>query len=209
MLWFFLLSRSVVWFVFTIIFDIKYEGLENIPQQRGGYIIASNHTSYLDPVVLAFKVRPWVHYMAKDDLIKNKALKLLFTWLGIIPVSRGSADFSAIDKCADLVKNGHVLGIFPEGTRYPQNAPGRPKSGMALIAKMTRGDVLPCSVSYQRPIGFRSKITVRYAPVIPFEQLELTEDSPRALKRATKCVWDKVLALLGINEEKEEKPYEA
>lgn len=206
MLWFFLLARSVVWFVFTIVFDIKYEGLENIPQQKGGYIIASNHTSYLDPVVLAFKVRPWVHYMAKDDLLKNKALGALFTMLGIIPVSRGSADFSAIDKCAAMVKSGHVIGIFPEGTRYPQNAPGRPKSGMAMIAKMTGGDVLPCAVSYQRPIGFRSKITVCYAPLIPFEQLGLNEDSPRALKRATKQVWDSVLALNG---KKEEQSYEA
>ena len=107
---------------------------------------------------------------------------------------------SALDRCAELTREGYVLGIFPEGTRYPQNQPGRPKSGMALIAKMTGADVLPCAVSYERPLHFRSKITVKYGDLIPHAELGLEEDSPRALKKATKRVWGDILKLMGLEE---------
>ena len=94
-----------------------------------------------------------------------------------------------------------MLGIFPEGTRYPQEAPGKPKSGMALIAKMTGADVLPCAVRYQRPLRFRSRILVRYGRVIPASELDLGEDNPRALRRCTKQVWSEILKLLEVPED--------
>lgn len=198
MQWFYKLARTVVWLVFSVIFDLRYENIENVPQYRGGYIAACNHTSYLDPIMIAFKQRPWIRYMAKSELADVKGLGWLFRWLGIIPVDRGSADMSAIEGCAKIVDEGHVLGIFPEGTRYPQDKPGRPKSGMALIAKMTKADVLPCAVSYQRPLRFRSRVTVKYGRLIPFGELGLDEDSPRALKKATRRVWGDILELLGM-----------
>lgn len=129
MRWFYLLARSVVWAFFSLAFSIQYEGRENIPQGRGGYILAGNHTSYLDPVVLVFPVRPWVRFLAKGELEKSFWGKRLFSALGIVPIDRGSGDLSAIERCAALTREGHVLGIFPEGTRYPQEAPGKPKSG--------------------------------------------------------------------------------
>ena len=68
MRWFYLIARSVVWAFFSLAFSIQYEGRENIPQGRGGYILAGNHTSYLDPVVLVFPVRPWVRFLGKAAL---------------------------------------------------------------------------------------------------------------------------------------------
>ncbi len=198
--WFYLLARSVVWGIFSILFSMEYEGRENIPQGRGGYILASNHTSYLDPVVLSFCVKPWVRFLAKGELERGLWGKLLFSALGIVPIERGSGDFSAIDRCAELTRQGHVLGIFPEGTRYPQDAPGKPKSGMALIAKKTGADILPCAIQYQRPLRLRSKIHVRYGHMIPSGALELDEDSPRVLRRCTKRVWGDILSMLGVGE---------
>lgn len=197
MQWFFKLARSVVWFLMSIAFRIEYEGMHNIPQNDKGYILASNHTSYLDPVVLVLPIKPWVRYMAKEELMRISGLQWLFNWLGIVPVSRGTGDLSTIERCAELTRAGYVLGIFPEGTRFPVGQPGKPKSGMALIAKMTRADVLPCAVVYERPLRFRSRIFVRFGPVVPHAALGLGEDSPRALKRATKQVWDEILTLLG------------
>lgn len=201
MRWFYLLARSVVWAFFSLAFSIQYEGRENIPQGRGGYILAGNHTSYLDPVVLVFPVRPWVRFLAKGELEKSFWGKRLFSALGIVPIDRGSGDLSAIERCAALTREGHVLGIFPEGTRYSQEAPGKPKSGMALIAKMTGADVLPCAVRYQRPLRFRSRILVRYGRVIPASELDLGEDNPRALRRCTKQVWSEILKLLEVPED--------
>ena len=69
MQWFYKLARSVVWFLFTIWFDIDYQNTENIPEGRGGYITACNHTSYLDPLMIAFKQKPWIRYMAKGGTL--------------------------------------------------------------------------------------------------------------------------------------------
>lgn len=204
MYWFFCLARSVVNFLFWIIFDIEYVNAEKIPKRENGYITACNHTSYLDPLMIAFKNPKWIRYMAKAELTHIKGLGWLFRWLGIVPVERGSADMSAIDRCAELIREGYVLGIFPEGTRYPEGEPGRPKSGMALIAKMTKADILPCAVRYQRPIGFRTKVTVTYGDIIPYEQLGLDDDSPRALKKATKLVWGEILRMMGAEGKSDE-----
>lgn len=204
MQWFFKLARTVVGLLLPIAFHIQYEGVHNIPQNGKGYIMASNHTSYLDPVVLVLRLKPWVRYMAKEELMRLKGLQWLFRWLGIVPVSRGTGDMSVIEQCAELTRAGYVLGIFPEGTRFPAGQPGKPKSGMALIAKMTQADVLPCAVTYERPLHFRSCIRVRFGPVVPFSELGLDEDSPRALKRATKRVWEEILALLGLGGESHE-----
>ncbi len=204
MQWFFKLARAVVGFLLPIAFRIEYDGMHNIPQNDKGYIMASNHTSYLDPVVLVLRLKPWVRYMAKAELMRIKGLQWLFRWLGIVPVSRGAGDLSTIEYCAGLTRAGYVLGIFPEGTRFLAGQPGKPKSGMALIAKMTQADVLPCAVTYERPLRFRSRICVRFGTVIPYAALGLDEDSPRALKRATKRVWDEILALLGLGGENRE-----
>lgn len=197
MQWFFKLARTVVWAIFSVLYNIEYEGIENIPT-NGGYIVACNHTSYIDPLIIAFKLKLWIRFLAKAELSKIKGLQWLFKGLGIVPIERGNADVSAIDRCAELTREGYVLGIFPEGTRFPQNEPGRPKSGMALIAKMTKADVLPCAISYERPLRFRSKIKLKYGKLIPHSELELDDDSPRALKRATKKVWQEILFMLGL-----------
>ncbi|HWP50484.1 MAG TPA: lysophospholipid acyltransferase family protein [Clostridia bacterium] len=204
MQWFFKLARAVVGFLMPLAFHIQYEGVHNIPQNGKGYILACNHTSYLDPVLLALRIKPWVRYMAKEELMRISGLKWLFRWLGIIPVSRGAGDLSVISHCAELTREGYVLGIFPEGTRFPAGQPGKPKSGMALIAKMTQADVLPCAVTYERPLHFRSRIGVCFGEVIPYAALGLDENSPRALKRATKCIWEEILTLLGLGVEKDE-----
>ena len=108
MRWFYLLARSVVWAAFSLAFSIQYEGRENIPQRRGGYILAGNHTSYLDPVVLVFPVRSWVRFLAKGELEKGFWGKRLFSALGIVPIDRGSGDLSAIERCAAPVSYTHL-----------------------------------------------------------------------------------------------------
>lgn len=199
MQWFFFLARSVVWAALSLVFHIRYEGCENIPPRgAAGYILASNHSSYLDPVVLAFRVRPWLRFLAKEELMQGGWKRVLFGLLGIVPISRGAGDISAIERCAELTRQGYVLGIFPEGSRYPAGAPGKPKSGMAMIAQLTGADVLPCAVLYERPLRLRSKIVVRYGKLIAHEQLGLQQDSHRGIRAATHRVWDDVLALLEV-----------
>lgn len=195
--WLYRLARGLLRLLTPVWFRVEYEGLENIPRQTRGYIIASNHSSYVDPVLLAIRVPNMIHFMAKEELTGRRWTSWLFEHkLGVVPVARGTGDRGAVERCAELARQGGVLGIFPEGTRSKTGVPGRPKSGMALIARMTGADILPAAVRYERPIGFRSRILVRFGELIPNDALKLDEDSPRALKKATKRVWSDILRML-------------
>lgn len=203
MRWFFVLCREITRVFYHSIYDIRFEGVENIPQKKG-YIIACNHLYYFDPILLTFRIRDWVHYLGKAELFDLPLVGWLFGAVGGIRVDRGRGDISAIEKCAALANSGEIIGIFPEGTRSRDGVLGRPKSGMSLIAKQTGYDILPCAVMSDRPLRFRGKITIRYGSLIDFSRLGLTEESPRALKRATKLVWEEIAALAGALQEDEE-----
>ncbi|MEG1773251.1 MAG: lysophospholipid acyltransferase family protein [Oscillospiraceae bacterium] len=190
------LCRAAFW----LCFDVSYEGCENIPQREAGYLLVSNHVFDIDPILLAMRIRPAICYLAKAELHRG-ALGWVFRRLETIPVERGTGDTHSLDIAAEQMSRGRLVGIFPEGTRHRDGLPGRPKSGMALIAKMTGADVLPCAVQYGGGLHFRSKIVIKYGPLIPHAALGLEDDSPRALKRATKKVWGEILSLLGTEEQ--------
>ena len=203
MRWLFVFCREVTRIFYNCLYDIHFEGVENIPT-KNGYIIACNHLYYFDPILLSFRIPQWIRYLGKAELFDNAILSAIFRGTGTIRVDRGKGDTSVIDECVALSKQGHIIGIFPEGTRSKDGTLGRPKSGMALIAKQTGYDILPCAILSERPLRFRGKITIRYGELIPAEQLLLNEESPRALKRATKLVWGRISELAGVSEEAHE-----
>lgn len=168
--------RYVVTFLFKIAFNIKFEGVENIPQQ-GGVIFACNHRSYADPIMMAFKVKKPFSYMAKSELFKGNAFEKLIRFFGAFPVERGKGDLTIVDTCVDVLKSGRNLAIFPEGTRSKNGKLGRGKTGVALIASQTGADVVPMAIVYGEKLKFRTKIIVRYGKVIRAQDLQITSTS--------------------------------
>ena len=197
MSWFFKLARSATWLILVIWFRFDYEGKEKIPK-AGSYILACNHVSYFDPLVLAYGIKRMIRFLSKSELSGNAVTKKLFEWIGTVPVNRGAGDTGIIDRCVELAGQGYLLGIFPEGTRYKEGNPGKPKSGMIYIAKHSKVPIIPCAIRYESPMRFRSRVIVKYGDPISYEALGLEDDSPRVLKKATKMVWDRVLNLLGV-----------
>lgn len=178
-----------------IVFNIKYEGIENFPE-KGGYIFASNHIVAVDPVYISTRSPHPIHYMAKSETFKNAFTSGFLTHFNAFPVVRGAGDMSAIDYAVKLVKDGRVLGIFPEGTRSKDLKPGRAKSGVALIAKMAHADVMPVSIRFEGKPKFRAKVVVRYGKPIPFEELGLDDESSSAsLKTASRIIMDRIVEL--------------
>lgn len=109
-------------------------------------------------------------------------------------MDRGAGDTSAIDNSRKVIEEGDILGIFPEGHRSKTGEPLRPKSGVALVARLTEAPVLPCSVYWEGKLGFRRKIVIRYGELIPYEAMGLTESSSaRELRNATQLLFGKVL----------------
>ncbi len=182
----------------AIAFRIEVYGAENLPQE-GGFILASNHVTELDPVLLGIKVNRQLNFMAKVELFKNKLFGALITALGAFPVSRGTGDTSAIDKAIDTVEKGNVLAIFPEGTRSKDGELRRFKSGTIVVAEKTGADIIPTGIyikDFQKGLRFRSKIIVRYGKLIPNEALRLDVENPATIKKASNLVRDAVAQLL-------------
>lgn len=174
---------------------IKCVGTENIPQE-GAFILACNHIHFVDPAVLLANFPRPIHYMAKAEAFKYKITAWLLAHINAFPVSRGRSDKSSINYAVKLIKNGHIIGIFPEGTRSKDLKPHKAKAGVALIARQTQADILPCSIYCEKKGGLFRKITVRYGELIKYEELNLNEDSTtRELREATDKIMGEIVDL--------------
>jgi len=182
--------------LFCLRYKVTYIGRENIPQD-GGFILACNHQSGVDPIILGRGVKRTIHFMAKEELFENEALGIFIKHLNAFPVRRGQGDTTAVEFAEDIVRNGYVLGIFPEGTRSKDFKPARGKSGTALIAKMTGADVLPVSIYTSDEYKKGTRLTVRFGKLIKNEEFGFTEEphSTKELKEATKRIMGDITSL--------------
>ncbi len=174
----------------------KQEALEAVRDKR--HIICCNHTSFADPVLLMVSYPKPIYFMAKAELFRNKLVAwFLGTVMGAFPVSRGTGDATAINTARKILNKGHVLGIFPEGTRSKTGELGRGKSGAALLAAQTGAYVLPvCLVpkSTKRVSIFRMTTAVYGTPLSP-EDLHLTDSKHPDLRYATRKIMDAIAEL--------------
>lgn len=204
------LVRYSVIAVYKLYYNFHIEGKENLTG-REGVIIASNHRSYADPVLLTMPMKKPVTYMAKEELFRNKLFAAFIRMLGAFPVKRGSGDMSVIDGCVDRLAQGKNVVIFPEGTRSKENKVRRGKNGVALIAARSGADVLPMGIVFEgEKLHFRSRLTLKIGKLITAEELALTESS-EDIKRGKKIIMDAIRELVeGQADEKdtEHTPHE-
>ena len=191
--WFYL-GKIITGFIFRIWFHIEFHGQENQPQNRG-YILCCNHRSALDPVLIAQKIKKPIRYMAKMELFQNPFIGFIIRHLGAFPVARGKGDTSAIDTAVETVKSGRVLGLFPEGTRSHDDQLLRFKSGAAVIASQSGGDLLPVAIWYEGK-KFRSRVVIRYGKPIANSQILIEENSTKQIKVVVALLRDEVEKLL-------------
>jgi 1-acyl-sn-glycerol-3-phosphate acyltransferase len=125
-------------------FRIRVEGQEQIPE-AGPVILASNHRSNMDPVLLASAVKRPVAFMAKAELFVGP-LGWIMRWIGQFPVRRGGIDRDALRRTDAILARGSMLGLFPEGTRGDGTF-SAVHSGLAYIVVRQRCPVLPVVIS--------------------------------------------------------------
>lgn len=188
--------RYPVRFLYRLFYDFHIEGEENIPQDKP-VVLASNHRSYADPVILTMPMRLPVSYMAKEELFKNKLFGWFIRKLGAFPVSRGSGDMSVIDDSINILNSGRNLVIFPEGTRSKDGKVGKGKTGVAMIAAKSGADVVPCGIVFEgEKLHFRSKLTLRFGRPIKAEEIAVEGNSPRELKDVKKRIMSAITELV-------------
>lgn len=186
--------------LYYVLFPYRIKGREILENRdKGPVILCSNHISVLDPVFLLMGLKKTpVYFMAKAELFKKR----LSAWFigsvfGAFPVDRGKGDTGALDTAEKLVKEGKLLGIYPEGTRSKDGRLGRMKSGAALIAARTGAAVIPVAVTAkdQRVRLFHRTRLVVGQPLSPAE-LHLDNPGHPDLRYASRLLGERIAALM-------------
>jgi len=156
---FFEISSWVVRTILKIFFRLRVSGTENVPM-TGGVILASNHASFIDPPLVGSTSPRITVFFAKKELFKLPIIGAFITKYNAIPVDRGGVSKQGIKLIIQSLKNGRVVGLFPEGTRTRTGKFGPVRSGVGMMAHMTGVPVVPTYIkgTYQAARHFRISI---------------------------------------------------
>ena len=140
--WFYQLALNLLTVVTKLLFFVRVEGKENIPE--GACVLMGNHRAWIDPFCLAMCARDReIRFMGKKELWGNKVFAWIAKQVRGVPVDRGTADMASIRMSMTVLKAGHTLGIFPEGTRSKGDGMMPLQGGAALLALRSKCDVVP------------------------------------------------------------------
>jgi 1-acyl-sn-glycerol-3-phosphate acyltransferase len=160
--------------VLRLCFRYRAVGVGHVPT-AGAVILAANHASLLDPPIVAAAVPRPLHFMAKAELFRVPVLGALVRRLNAHPVVREGGDTSALRVALRLLRAGHALLVFPEGTRTRDGRLRAGKAGVGMLAARAGVPVVPVYVSGSAqalPRGRRwprpSRVTVAYGPPLTF-----------------------------------------
>lgn len=160
-----------------LFFRPKIIGKENIPFDKG-VLLCSNHINNLDPPLVGAFLKRQTRYMAKAELFEKPILKSLLPKLEAFPIKRGTSDRQAMRKGLKLLKEGEIVGVFPEGTRSKDGILGKGMAGVGFFALRSDADVIPCAViGTYKPF---SKLLLVYGPPIDMQKLRDEKASPEA-----------------------------
>ncbi|MBW2976364.1 1-acyl-sn-glycerol-3-phosphate acyltransferase [Candidatus Woesearchaeota archaeon] len=190
---------------FCKLFIKEIKGIKNLPE--GGFIIASNHASFLDPSlicsILLDKFHIKVHYLGKKELFETFLGKIFHEATGTIPIDRRGKDKSGLEKAINHLKKGGVIGIFPEGTRSEDGKLQDGKTGVARLAIGSQVPVIPVGIRGTYDVWPRQKklfrlkrvVEVNFGKPIYFDKYYTKQDKA-TFKKTTKIIMKRIAKLL-------------
>lgn len=182
------IGRALFRFIFTVFFRMRAIGMENVPTQ-GAVVLCGNHTSLLDPPFLGTPLRRKVHFMAKAELFDIPVLGSIISKVGAFPVKRGGVSRESIRLAVQLLRDGNMLGVFPEGSR--SNAGGMGKKGAASLALKSGAAVVPVAIVGTYSL-FR-RMTIVYGA--PLDMSVYAGASSEDLEQATEAIMKEIRRL--------------
>jgi 1-acyl-sn-glycerol-3-phosphate acyltransferase len=175
------LVRAIVTPLLRTYFRMRITGAERIPA-HGAAIIAPNHKSFWDSFFVALATPRHVRFMAKTELIEGRAGWLLVR-LGAFPVRRGQSDANALETAREVLRQGGLLALFPEGTRIRDpDALGEPRRGAGRLALESEAPLIPAAISgtdhlWAGPVPKPKRVQVAFSEPIPVERLPPTPEA--------------------------------
>lgn len=177
---------------------LRVEGVDNIPR-KGAVILAANHVSFWDPILIGVAAKRPIHYIAKAELFNNKILGTLCNNLNAFPVKRGSPDRKAIRHALNLLEEGKVLGVFPEGTRNRTDQEIKAASGIALFAIKSGAPVVPIACQGTKrflPWIGPKPFVIRIGKVIQIDNDDRKKADSASLEKVSADIMNKINSLL-------------
>ena len=151
---------------------LRVYGKENVPK-TGGAVLALNHFHWIDPAAFGVACPRTIRYMAKSEAHHVPGLGELIRAFGTFSVRRGETDRDAVRHMRKVVKDGHLLGIFAEGTRQRSGVPGEVQPGAAMAALQEGVPVIPGAIygSHEGKHGIFAPVSIVWGPEMRFDHL--------------------------------------
>jgi 1-acyl-sn-glycerol-3-phosphate acyltransferase len=183
------------------LFRLEAHGLDRIPAQ-GGFVLAANHVSNLDPWPLGLPLWPrrQLHFMAKVELFKPPLTQFLRAG-GAFPVRRGERDVESFGHAVEVCRRGDVVAMFPEGTRQSKGLrkrfQPRPRTGSARIAMTAGVPLVPAAIKGTDRLARLEKLRVAYGDPVPVDDL-VDEPPIQTYQEATERLMASIAALYAV-----------
>ena len=172
---------------------VTVEGLEHVPRVESA-ILACNHLSFIDSLVMPMNVPRPVYFLGKSDYWDSWRTRWFFQGTGVVPVRRGGKGEgdASLATGVDILRSGDLLGIYPEGTRSPDGRLYRGKTGPVRMALEAEVAIIPCGiVGTERALPTGSRIpkrvpvTMRYGAPLDLSRYYDRREDPFVLRAAT------------------------
>lgn len=183
--------------LFGGLYHCRVEGTGNLPRE-GAAIVITNHKSNIDPVVIGMICERPLRYMAKKELFGNAALRKLIVTLGAFPIDRGAGDRAALVTSLEILTEGGVLLMFPEGHRKPDDAVHEFLPGVGMLALRSGAPVVPLAMDGTQRIlrdGRPGLPALRARMGPPLDLSDLTARNSGAYREAAQRMHDAVAGL--------------
>jgi 1-acyl-sn-glycerol-3-phosphate acyltransferase len=186
--------RGIVVPVFRLYFRMRVSGAENVPKE-GAAILTANHKSFWDSFFLGVCTQRHLRFMAKTELIQGRFGSLLVR-LGAFPVKRGEADADALETAREVLRQGGLLALFPEGTRVRDpDELGDPKRGAGRLALESGAPLVPAAISgsedlFAGGVPKPKRVQVSIAEPIPVDEIEASPEAAGELMQG--IVWPQI-----------------
>jgi len=194
---FYLLVGAVSWPFLRSLFRLRAEGVENLPRQ-GGFVLAANHISNVDPWTLGIPLWPrrYLRFMAKSELFWWPLGPLIRAG-GAFKVRRGERDVQAINRAVELVREGHIVVMFPHGTRERKGLVKRHQprahTGAARIALEAGVPLIPAAIEGADRLTRLGPLRVRYGKPLELDDLRGREQSVAEQSVAAREATDRLI----------------
>ena len=183
---------------------LEAHGNEHVPR-TGGALLLSNHVSYLDPFIVGTTARREFYFMARDNSLRMPLLGKVLALHNAYPVKRGTADRRALKHTISLLKDGHAVLIFPEGTRSKDGNLGKARDGVSFIIHNADVPAIPVYLAGANHLMPRwskwirpAKLSTHFGPPIDFSEARKIEDKRLMYQRMSRMIMESIGALGGV-----------